>query len=185
MGLSTTVSLQVKDNKDFLRVMEFAEHCKHDDVDFGTEPKKLELSWSGRNEAGGWAEEVAESVVAHFPDIYFRISSFCDMGFEMRYGVSERGKIKWFELSDEVKEMFEWGIDVDPYEAPTPEHFEQLRRYRRERVREMIDLGVHISPDTWPPSREQLDEEIRLRSAKSRPMNEEEKKEAEDLGLPF
>ena len=45
--------------------------------------------------------------------------------------MSENGKIRWLELSDDVNEM--------------------------------IDLGFHISPDTWPPTKEQFDEEHRLR----------------------
>ena len=68
-------------------------------------------------------------------------------------------------MSDDVKDMFGWGIDVDPYEGPTLEQLEELRQYRRARVQEMIDLGVDISIDTWHPTKEQYDEERRLKDA--------------------
>ena len=60
--------------------------------------------------------------------------------------------------------MFEWGIDVDPYTGPTPENMEELKQHRRARVQEMIDLGVRISIDQWPPTSEQYVEEIHLQS---------------------
>ena len=122
------------------------------------------LSWSGRNWQMGYASDIAQMVVAQFPDIEFRIcigSGPDNLGF----GISEQGKIRWLELSDDVNEMFEWGIDVDPYEGPTLEQLEELRQYRRARVQEMIDLGVDISIDTWPPTKEQYDEERRLKDA--------------------
>ena len=121
-------------------------------------PEKLELSWTGET-----CCEKAEAVVAQFPDIEFRICDSWDLG--AKYGLSENGKIRWLELSDDVKDMFGWGIDVDPYEGPTLEQLEELRQYRRARVQEMIDLGVDISIDTWPPTKEQYDEERRLKDA--------------------
>ena len=139
-----------------------ATHCTRLYVLFRSESETKELSWSGRNVQGGYAEEIAELVVAQFPDIKFHVGSFCDVG-EFRFGISEKGKVRWLQLSDEVNEMFDWGIDVDPYAGPTPENWEALRQHRRVRVQEMIDLGVHISPDTWPPTREQYDEEHRLK----------------------
>ena len=118
----------------------------------------------------GYADDIAQLVVAQFPDIEFRIC----IGSEYDaadFGISEQGKIRWLEQNDEINEMIEWGIDVDPYTGPTQENREALRQHRRARVQEMIDLGVHISPDTWPPTREQFDEEIRLKSA-GREVNE-------------
>ena len=144
-------------------------HCARLYVDFSAKPEIKELSWSGRNAQGGYACDIAELVVAQFPDIEFRICDSWDLG--AKYGLSENGKIRWLELSDDVNEMMGWGIDVDPYVGPTPEDWAALRQHRRERVQEMIDLGVHISPDTWPPTREQFDEEIRLKSA-GREVNE-------------
>jgi hypothetical protein len=47
---------------------------------------------------------------------------------------------------------------------PTAENCKELHRRTREIVQKMIDLGVNISIDTWPPTKEQLDEEYRLRS---------------------
>ena len=138
-------------------------HCTRLYVDFMAEEDELKLSWDGRNEIGGWAEEIAELVVAHFPDIEFRVSSFCEVG-DFRFGLSENGKVKWLKLSDEVYEMLDWGIDVDPYTGPTPENMEELKLRRRARVQEMIDLGVHISIDQWPPTSEQYVEEIHLKS---------------------
>ena len=137
-------------------------HCTRLYVDFYKRDKTL--SWSGRNWQMGYADNIAQLVVAQFPDIEFRIcigSGPDSLGF----GISEQGKIRWLELSDDVNEMFEWGIDVDPYEGPTLEQLEELRQYRRARVQEMIDLGVDISIDTWPPTKEQYDEERRLKDA--------------------
>lgn len=137
-------------------------HCTRLYVDFDKGDKTL--SWSGRNWQMGYADNIAQLVVAQFPDIEFRIcigSGPDSLGF----GISEQGKIRWLELSDDVNEMFEWGIDVDPYEGPTPENWEALRQHRRALVQEMIDVGVDISPDTWPPTKEQYDEELRLKYA--------------------
>ena len=138
-------------------------HCTRLYVDFGAEPQIKELSWSGRNAQGGYACDIAELVVAQFPDIEFRISTGSGPD-DLKFGISEQGKVKWLELSDDVQEMFEWGIDVDPYTGPTPENYEELHRYRRARVQEMIDLGVNISIDQWPPTSEQYVEEIHLKS---------------------
>ena len=138
-------------------------HCKRLYVDFHNRTEKREVSWSGRSMIGDLAVYIAELVVAQFPDIEFRVSKQYD--YDLKFGISEQGEIKWLELSDDVNEMFDWGIDVDPYTDPTPENWEALRQHRRDRVQGMIDLGVHISPDTWPPTIEQIDEEISLQSA--------------------
>ena len=157
-------------------------HCTRLYVDFSAKEDKQELSWSGRNEIGGRAEDIAELVVGQFPDVDFRISTFCDFGgLDLRYGVSENGKVKWIELSDDVQEMFEWGIDVDPYTGPTPENMEELKQHRRARVREMIDLGVNISIDQWPPTSEQFDEERLLLYGEPTPMEHND----DDPDLPF
>lgn len=137
-------------------------HCTRLYVDFCKRNKTL--SWSGRNWQMGYADDIAQLVVAQFPDIEFRICIGSDWDCQ-DFGVSEQGKIRWLELSDDVKDMFGWGIDVDPYEGPTLEQLEELRQYRRARVQEMIDLGVDISIDTWPPTKEQYDEERRLKDA--------------------
>ena len=161
-------------------------HCTCLYVNFRAEPEIKELSWSGRNVQGGYACEIAELVLAQFPDIVFRISTGSDLD-DLEFGISEQGKVRWLKLCDDVKEMFEWGIDVDPYVGPTPEQLESLRQHRRVRVQEMIDLGVHISPDTWPPSREQYDEEHRLRFSGSE-VNEHrlgDIVENDDPDLPF
>lgn len=164
-------------------------HCTRLYVDFRAEEDQQKLSWSGRNSIGGWAEDIAKLVVGQFPDIDFRISTFCDSGgLDLSYGVSENGKVKWLELSDDVKDMFGWGIDVDPYTGPTPENLEELRRLRRARVQEMIDLGVNISIDQWPPTREQFEEEYCLKKAEEyHLMAEEYRLKAERLnkGLPI
>ena len=157
-------------------------HCTRLYVDFRAEEDQQQLSWSGRNEIGGWAVDIAELVVGQFPDVDFRISTFCDFGgLDLRYGVSENGKVKWIELSDDVQEMFEWGIDVDPYTGPTPENMEELKQHRRARVQEMIDLGVSISIDQWPPTREQFDEERHIKYGEPMPTEVND----DDPDLPF
>lgn len=163
------------------RVAWMTRHCTRLYVDFSAKEDKQELSWSGRNEIGGRAEDIAELVVGQFPDVDFRISVFCDIGgLDLKFGVSENGKVKWIELSDDVQEMFEWGIDVDPYTGPTPENMEELKQRRRARVQEMIDLGVRISIDQWPPTREQFDEERHLKYGEPAPMEHND-----DPDLPF
>lgn len=159
-------------------------HCTRLYVNFRAEPEIKELSWSGRNVQGGYVCEIAELVVAQFPDIVFRISTGSDLD-DLEFGISEQGKVRWLKLSDDVKEMFEWGIDVDPYVGPTPEQLESLHQHRRARVQEMIDLGVHISPDTWPPTREQYDEEDRLRFPKNDESESEDNRVEDYPDLPF
>lgn len=156
-------------------------HCTRLYVDFSVKEDKQELSWSGRNEIGGRAEDIAELVVGQFPDVEFRISTiYPDFG-DYKFGVSENGKVKWIELSDDVQEMFEWGIDVDPYTGPTPENMEELKQRRRARVQEMIDLGVNISIDQWPPTNEQFDEERHLKYGEPASMEHND----DDPDLPF
>lgn len=163
------------------RVAWMTRHCTRLYVGFSAKEDKQELSWSGRNEIGGRAEDIAELVVGQFPDIDFRISVSCDFGgLDLKFGVSENGKVKWIELTDDVQEMLEWGIDVDPYTGPTPENMEELKQRRRARVQEMIDLGVRISIDQWPPTSEQFDEERRLKYGEPTPMEHND-----DPDLPF
>ena len=159
MSYTFSTYLIVKNRDDFRRVLEFAQPDRLE-----INPGKLELFWTGET-----CCEKAESVVAQFPNIEFRICDTWDLG--VKYGLSENGKIRWLELSDDVNEMMDWGIDVDPFTEPTSEQFEELRQHRRARVQEMINLGVHISPDTWPPTKDQIDEEIRLK-ALEREVNE-------------
>ena len=163
------------------RVAWMTRHCTRLYVGFSAKEDKQELSWSGRNEIGGRAEDIAEMVVGQFPDVDFHISVFCDFGgLDLKFGVSENGIVKWIELTDDVQEMLEWGIDVDPYTGPTPENMEELKQHRRARVQEMIDLGVRISIDQWPPTSEQFDEERHLKYGEPAPMERND-----DPDLPF
>ena len=159
-------------------------HCTRFYVNFRAEPEIKELSWSGRNIQGGYACEIAELVVAQFPDIEFRICTGSGPD-DLKFGISDQGKIRWQELSDDVKEMFEWGIDVDPYVGPTPEQLEELHQHRRARVQEMIDLGVDISIDTWPPTQEHFIEELNLKYADNNESKTEVNKDADNPDLPF
>ena len=118
-------------------------HCNRLYVDFCQSVERREVSWSERNMIGGWAEDIAQLVVAQFPDIEFRVCNQCDCDLE--FGISEQGKVKWLKLSDDVKEMFDWGIDADPYIAPTPENWEALHQHLRAHVQEMIDLGSYFA----------------------------------------
>ena len=154
-------------------------HCARFYVDFLAKEDKLELTWSGRKEIGDWAQDIAELVVGLFHDIDFRISLICPDFGDYKFGVSENGKVKWIELSKDVLEMIDWGINVNPYTGPTPENMEELKQRRRARVQEMIDLGVNISIDHWPPTSEQYDEERRLLYGEPTPM------EHDSPDLPF
>lgn len=140
-------------------------HCYRLGLDFWTNTDKLELAWQ-EYAHDNWPDKIIELVVGQFPDIDFYVSSCLsenvDPHPQITYGLSEQGKIKWLELSDDVNDMLYFGVDVDPYKEPTTENWEELRRCRKARVQEMIDLGVHISPDTWPPTKEQYDEETNL-----------------------
>ena len=109
-----------------------AKHCTRLYVDFSAEPEIKALSWSGWKAQGGSAREIAELVVAQFPDIEFCIEDFCDAGPDFSFGFSEKGKIRWLELSDEVCEMLDFGIDVDPYLGPTEENRKELQREKKE-----------------------------------------------------
>ena len=173
MGYTFSTYLTVKNRDEFRRVLEFAQSDRLE-----ANPEKLELSWTGETGC-----EKAEAVVAQFPDIEFRICDSWDLG--AKYGLSENGKIRWLELSDDVNEMMDWGIDVDPYVGPTPEDWEALLQHRKTRVQEMIDLGVHISIDTWPPTREQYDEEHRLRFAENYESETEDNAVEDNPDLPF
>ena len=141
-----------------------ARHCKKLCIVFSFDEEKRDLIWGGR--ATTPVFEIAEGIIAHFPDVEFRVCYYCD-GADLEFGYSENGVIKLLELSDDVNEMLEWGIDVDPYEGPTEEQYEQLRQFRKKRIQEMIDLGVNISPDTWPLLPEHFDEEWRLTRLKN------------------
>ena len=79
-------------------------HCTRFYVNFRAEPEIKELSWSGRNIQGGYACEIAELVVAQFPDIEFRICTGSGPD-DLKFGISDQGIIRWLELSDDVKEM--------------------------------------------------------------------------------
>lgn len=133
MGYTFSTSLTVKNRDEFRRVLEFAQpdksetypqtdeeykqageyadsltesecrawktrHCARFYVDFYQRPEELELSWAGEA-----ACEIAELVVAQFPDIEFRICDSWDLG--AKYGLSENGKIRWLELDDDVNEI--------------------------------------------------------------------------------
>ena len=159
-------------------------HCTRLYVDFSAKEDKQELSWSGRNEIGGWAVDIAKLVVGQFPDVEFRISSICPDFSDYKFGISENGKVKWLELSkDALEMMIDWGIDIDPYTGPTPENMEELKQHRRARVQEMINLGVHISIDQWPPTSEQFDEERHLKDERRKLEPPIEQKDRPDL--PF
>ena len=173
MSYTFSTYITVKNRDEFRRVLEFAQSDRLE-----ADSEKLELSWTGETGC-----EKAEAVVAQFPDIEFRVCDSWDLG--AKYGFSENGKIRWLELSDDVNEMMDWGIDVDPYVGPTPEDWAALRQHRRARVQEMIDLGVHISPDTWPPTKEQYDEEHRLRFPKNDESKTDDNGEEDNPDLPF
>jgi len=111
-------------------------HCKRLNVEFYVDPDKQTLSWSGQYAMGDWAKEILELVVARFPEIEFRVSLLEDPHgqYSIDFGISEQGKIKWLDVSYDVVEMYRLGIDVDPYEGPTPENIRQLKVHRWNRA---------------------------------------------------
>ena len=104
-------------------------HCKRLNVEFEVDTAKQTLSWSGYCAMKDWAKEILNLVVAQFPEIEFRVSviDIPHGSYSIDFGISERGKIKWLDLSYEVRDMYSMGIDVDPYAGPTPEN---LRQYK-------------------------------------------------------
>ena len=115
-------------------------HCKRLNVDFAVDATKQTLSWSGYYAMGDWAKEILDLVVAQFPEIAFRVSVLGDPHgqYSLDFGISERGKIKWLDVSYDVVEMCRLGIDVDPYAGPTTENLRQLKVYRWNRAIEDI-----------------------------------------------
>lgn len=116
-------------------------HCKRLNVDFAVDAAKQTLSWSGYSAMGNWGKEILNLVVAQFPEMEFRVSVLEDPHgqYSIDFGISERGKIKWLDVSYDVVEMCRLGIDVDPYAGPTPESLRQLKVYHWNRRIEDIN----------------------------------------------
>ena len=112
-------------------------HCKRLNLTFDVDAAKQTLSWSGYYAMGDWAREILDLVVAQFPEIEFRVSVL-EGQYSMDFGISERGKIKWLDVSYDVEEMCRLGIEVDPYADPTPESIRQLKVHRWNRAIEDI-----------------------------------------------
>ena len=115
-------------------------HCKRLHLEFNVDAAKQSLSWSGFYAMGDWAKEILNLVVAQFPEIEFRVSVLEDPHgqYSLDFGISERGKIRWLDVSYDVVEMCRLGIDVDPYAGPTPENLRQLNVHRWNRAIEDI-----------------------------------------------
>lgn len=115
-------------------------HCKRLNVEFAVDAAKRTLFWSGYYAMGDWAKEILGLVVAQFPEMEFRVSVLGDPHgqYSLDFGISERGKIKWLDVSYDVVEMCRLGIDVDPYAGPTPENLRQLKVHRWNRAIEDI-----------------------------------------------
>ena len=115
-------------------------HCKRLNLTFDVDAAKQTLSWSGYSAMGNWGTEILDLVVAQFPESEFRVSVLGDPHgqYSLDFGISERGKIKWLDVSYDVVEMCRLGIDVDPYAGPTPENLRQLKVYRWNRAIEDI-----------------------------------------------
>ena len=115
-------------------------HCRRLNVEFAVDAAKQTLSWSGYYAMGDWAKEILDLVVAQFPEIEFRVSVLGDPHgqYSIDFGISERGIIKWLDVSYDVVEMCRLGIDVDPYAGPTPENLRQLKVHRWNRRLEEI-----------------------------------------------
>lgn len=112
-------------------------HCKRLNLTFDVDAAKQTLSWSGYSAMGNWGKEILDLVVAQFPEIEFRVSVL-EGQYSMDFGISERGKIKWLDVSYDVEEMCRLGIEVDPYADPTPESIRQLKVHRWNRAIEDI-----------------------------------------------
>lgn len=115
-------------------------HCKRLNLEFAVDAAKQTLSWSGYYAMGDWAKEILDLVVAQFPEMEFRVSVLEDPHgqYSIDFGISERGKIKWLDVSYDVVEMCRLGIDMDPYAGPTPESLRQLKVHRWNRAIEDI-----------------------------------------------
>ena len=115
-------------------------HCKRLNVEFEVDAAKQTISWSGCYAMRDWAKEILNLVVAQFPEIEFRVSDLEDPHcfYDINFGISERGKIKWLVVNYDVVEMCKLGIEVDPYAGPTPESLRQLKVYHWNRAIEDI-----------------------------------------------
>ncbi len=116
-------------------------HCKRLNLAFDMDATRQILSWSGYGAMGDWAKEILGLVVAQFPEIEFRVSEGSGDDHSIDFGVSERGRIRWLNVSYDIQEMVRLGIDVDPYAGPTPESIRQLEEYRWNRMIEDIKEG--------------------------------------------
>lgn len=144
------------------------------------EDDKLAISFGETcsNSYDGWFLIIPKILAREFPSAPFRSTAWTSMG-DYWWTNNRNGKIVLVDHHDEILEMmFRWHIDVeDPFAGPTEENWRELKRCRKQYVREMIDLGVDIAPGTWPPTDEQLDQESRLRYGNPEP--------CEDDALPF
>ncbi len=76
-------------------------HCARLFMSFDKNEEKLQLLWSDYGVFGPIVHELAQLLVAQFPDIQFRI---CVDYYETSFARSENGIIKWQELSREEKQ---------------------------------------------------------------------------------
>ena len=111
-----------------------------------------------------WHKEVIVELAKEFPGMSFRITAWDDQA-NFWWGYNKHGIIEPVDHYEDILEMiFRWYIDVDdPFAGPTEENWAELRRCREQHVQEMIDLGVDITPGTWPPTNEQEEQEYRFR----------------------
>ena len=150
-----------------LKERDVAPHCYVDD---------LTISYGLMGHIGEvWHKETVAELAKTFPAMPFRMTSWDDQA-NFWWAYNKNGKMTFVDHQEEIYEMmFRWLIDVeDPFTGPTEENWRDLKRCREQYVREMIDLGVEIVPDTWPPTDEQLDQEYRLRYGDIAPSGSDE-----------
>ena len=165
--------LVFEDKDDLCRSCEFVKPLleeinkdRHEDFRLGLwcDDKNLSIGFSGPGTAWDrWFLIIPSKLAETFPKAPFRMIAWTDQS-DYWWGRNINGKIVLVDHHEEIIEMmFRWGIDVeDPFTGPTEENWAELRRCRQRRVQEMIDLGVDIALDTWPPSDEHFEQEERL-----------------------
>lgn len=129
------------------------------------------------NSYDGWFLKIPELLAKDFPSVPFRSTAWTSMG-DYWWANNRDGKIVPVDHHEEIYEMmWQWGIDIndknDPFMGPNDKAWAELKHCRDQYVQEMINLGVDITPGTWPPTQEQEDQFQRLKQPETDPDTDE------------